>query len=107
MTTNTSKYSLASSSLDSSDGLKMSNQVIRLRDYKDPRNDLKGDLNQATVSGRLFTLTPNFVKKLFGEYEIYDEAEQVQYTAAEVQGVIGELAGLLQKTENSGSLVCS
>ncbi len=104
MTTSTDKYSISSSSLESSEGLKMSNQVVRLRDLKSYCADPKSEASLvSTVEGGHGTLSVAFMKKLFAEHSVYDEAEQLQYCAAEVQGQMKELVQTLQQQPSAAA----
>lgn len=90
MTANKNDYSLSFSSLESSSHLKMSNQVVRLRDYKELHNQPKNLLSSLTPSSQP-TLSSYFMKKLFTENLVFEEIEQLQYCAAELQGQLKEI----------------
>ena len=82
---NTSKYSISLSSLESS-SLKMSNQVVHVSQMKDLDPPLPAFGLKSTS-----TISPLFVKKLFSDNSLYDEAEQIQLSAAEIQSFLSDL----------------
>eukprot|EP01022_Parablepharisma_sp_SALTPOND_P025327 TRINITY_DN587_c8_g1_i1.p1 TRINITY_DN587_c8_g1~~TRINITY_DN587_c8_g1_i1.p1 ORF type:complete len:982 (+),score=125.04 TRINITY_DN587_c8_g1_i1:15279-18224(+) len=82
----TGSFSILTSSLESSSGLKMSNQVVRVHDIKNLEPPLP-----AFGLRSYSTLSPLFVKKLFCDHSLYDEAEGVQLSAAEVQGLLADI----------------
>jgi len=78
---NTGKYSSMSiSSLESSSDLKLSNQVIHVQELKENTDPPLPNFGLKTGT----TLSPMFVKRLFSEHTLYDEAEQIQVSAAEI-----------------------
>lgn len=72
------------SEYSSSSGFRMSKQVVRLKDLKEKmfwQNDSKPSISQSN----------NFILTVFSEFSIFDEIEQMQYYAAELQGQMKDI----------------